>query len=267
MSELSAQVLEDAATAYDELLASAVFQEWTHRVTDAADIRSGQRVLDVACGTGVLARTVAARVGPSGTVTGLDINQGMLVVAERNAPRIQWRRGAADSLPFVDRSFDAVVCQFGLMFFPDRQAALREMFRVLVPGGRLAVAVFDSLDSASAYAAMTTVLERLISKEIADALRYPFLLGDREEFASLFAAAGITSAAITSQDATARFASVRDMVLADVKGWFPLAGINLDAPMIDSLVTEAQAALEPFITSNGSVAFPISAHIVTATKP
>jgi ubiquinone/menaquinone biosynthesis C-methylase UbiE len=266
MSELSLQDLESAATAYDELLAPAVFQEWTHRVADAANIRSGQHVLDVACGTGVLARTVEARVGPSGTVTALDINQGMLVVAERNAPQIKWRQGEAEALPFNDQSFDAVVSQFGLMFFPDRVTALREMLRVLVPGGHLAVAVFDSLHNDSAYGAMTTVLERLISKEIADALRYPFILGDKEELLSLFAAAGITSAAVASQKATTRFANVKDMVLADVKGWFPLAGINLGTPMIDTLVTEAQAALEPFTLSNGSVEFPVSAHIVTATK-
>jgi ubiquinone/menaquinone biosynthesis C-methylase UbiE len=243
-----------------------VFREWTHKVADAANIGTGQHVLDIACGTGVLARTVAARVGPKGSVTGLDINQGMLVVAARNAPRIQWRQGGPDLLPFEDRSFDAVVSQFGLMFFPGREAALREMARVLAPGGHLAVAVFDSLDNAAAYAAMTAVLQRLIGKEIADALRYPFVLGDKEAFSSLFDAAGITSTTITTQETTARFASVRDMVLADVKGWFPLAGINLKAPMIDALVSEAQIALELFLTPNGSVEFPVSAHIATAIK-
>lgn len=266
MGELSIQELENTAAAYDELLAPALFQEWTSRVADAAEIRTGQRVLDVACGTGVLARTAAARVGPSGSVAGLDINPGMLSVAARVAPEIEWRQGSAESLPYEDQSFDAVVSQFGLMFFPDRHTALRETVRVLTPGGHLAVAVFDSLDNIPAYAAMATVLQRLVGKDTADALRFPFSLGDTEELSSLFAAAGITSAVVTSQKGVACFPSVKDMVLADVKGWFPLAQINLDERTIKAVVTEAEAALEPFLTPNGAVEFQVPVHIVTATK-
>jgi ubiquinone/menaquinone biosynthesis C-methylase UbiE len=266
MSELSLQELENTAAAYDELLAPALFQEWTSRVADAAELQTGQRVLDVACGTGVLARTAATRVGPSGSVAGLDINPGMLSVAARIAPEIEWRQGSAESLPYEDQSFDTVVSQFGLMFFPDRHTALREMVRVLTPGGHLAVAVFDSLDTIPAYAAMATVLQRLVGKDTADALRFPFSLGDTEELSSIFAAAGITSAVITSQKGAARFPSVRAMVLADVKGWFPLAQINMDERTIEAVVTEAEAALEPFLTPDGAVEFQVSVHIVTATK-
>jgi len=266
MSELSLQELENTAAAYDKLLAPAVLQEWTHRVADAADIRPGQRVLDVACGTGVLTRTAAARVGPGGSVVGLDINRGMLSVAARIAPEIEWRQAAAESLPFEDRSFDAVISQFGLMFFTDREAALREMVRVLMPGGHLAVAVFDSLDNIPAYAAMAAVLERVVGKKTADALRFPFALGDTKKLASLFAAAGVPSAVITSHRGTGRFVSVRDMVLADVKGWFPFAEIKLDERMIEAVITEAKAALEPFLTVTGAIEFPVSVHIITATK-
>lgn len=266
MSALSLEELESTAAAYDKLLAPAVLQEWTQRVADAADIGPGQRVLDVACGTGVLTRTAASRVGPGGSVAGLDINPGMLSVATRIAPKIEWRQGTAESLPFEDRAFDAVISQFGLMFFTNREAALREMFRVLKPGGRLAVAVFDSLDNIPAYAAIAGVLESLVGEDVARALRLPFALGDAKQLASLFAAAGIPSAVITSHRGRGRFASVREMVLADVKGWFPFAEIKLDERTIEAVITEAKAALEPFLTVNGTIEFPVSVHITTATK-
>ncbi|MDJ0949727.1 MAG: class I SAM-dependent methyltransferase [Alphaproteobacteria bacterium] len=266
MPELSLEELKTTAAAYEERLVPALFQQWTEPMADAAHIRAGQRVLDVACGTGVLARAVADRVGPGGSVTGLDVNPGMLAVAAHAAPGIEWRQGVAEELPFEDRTFDAVVSQFGLMFFPDREAALREMVRVLKPGGRLAVAVFDGLDRIPAYALMVDVLERVVGQEAANALRSPFVLGDTEALSSLFAAAGIPSAAIATTEGTERFPSVRDMVLGDVKGWFPLAGIRLDEDMIAALVAQAEAALMQFVTAGGAVEFPVRVHIVTAQR-
>jgi ubiquinone/menaquinone biosynthesis C-methylase UbiE len=118
-----------------------LFEEWAPRVCKAAALLPGNKILDVACGTGVLAREAARCVQPGGMVTGLDRNEVMLTVARRVAPGIEWRQGRAEALPFPDGSFDAVVSQFGLMFFEDREGALREMWRVLKPGGRLAVAV------------------------------------------------------------------------------------------------------------------------------
>ena len=150
----------DAATGYQDTLVPALMEEWAPRVADAAGIRPGDRVLDVACGTGVLAAEAARRAGPTGAVTGLDLSPEMLAVAARLHPTVEWRRGSGDALPFPDGSFDAVVSQFGLMFFPDQVAGLREMRRVLVPGGRLAVAVWASLADTPAYAAETDLVER-----------------------------------------------------------------------------------------------------------
>ncbi|AXK40811.1 methyltransferase domain-containing protein [Crenobacter cavernae] len=266
MSELSLQELAEIAAAYEERLVPALFQEWAKRVADAARIGPGDRVLDVACGTGVLARLAAMRVSPGGSVIGLDINPGMLSEAARIAPEIEWRQGAAESLPFEDGSFDAVVSQFGLMFFTDRRAALREMVRVLVPGGRLAVAVFDSLDNIPAYATMASLLGRLVGEPAANALRFPFALGDTAELSTLFADAGIASAVVATHEGTARFPSISAMVLADVKGWFPLAQIVLDEGQLGALIAEAERVLEPFISADGKVKFRILAHIVTATK-
>src|SRR5690606_33009557 len=150
-SEIETRI--DAAEAFETHFVPALFAEWAPRVADAAGLQTGHRVLDVACGTGVLAREAARRVGPQGFVWGLDLDDGMLTVAGRRAPEIEWRQGTAESLPYADRSFDAVVSQFGLMFFPDRTKALREMQRVLRPGGRIGVAVWDSLENTPAYAA------------------------------------------------------------------------------------------------------------------
>jgi ubiquinone/menaquinone biosynthesis C-methylase UbiE len=117
-------------------------------------------VLDVACGTGVVARTAADRMGGRGRVAGLDRNQGMLAVAGRLRPDLEWHEGDAAELPFADASFDAVLCQSALMFFPDRVAALREMARVAAPGGTVAVQVWDLLEAQEGYGAMYAAFSR-----------------------------------------------------------------------------------------------------------
>lgn len=266
MSELSIQELEKVAEAYERLLAPTLFEQWTHRLADAVNIRPGQKVLDVACGTGILARTVAARVGPTGSVSGVDINPGMLAVARRIAPAIDWREGEAEALSYEDASFDAAVSQFGLMLFSAPEDALREMMRVLKPGGHLAVAVFDSLEKLPAYAAMADVYEHRVDTAVGNALRLPFSMGDTNALASVFAGAGISSAVILTEEGKARFSSVRHMVLCDVKGWFPFAQIHLDEQTIEAVVHEAETVLEPFQTTDGAVEFRLPVHIITATK-
>lgn len=259
------QISARAAEVYEEFFLPALFAEWAPRVADAARIGAGHKVLDVACGTGVLARTLAQRVGPLGSVTGFDINPGMLAVAQRKAPDITWRQGRAEALPFDNDSFDAVVSQFGLMFFVDRRAALAEMYRVLRPGGRLAVAVWDAVDKSPGYAAMVKLLQELFGEKLADALRAPFVLGDAKVLRSLFAEAGIEDAQIATQEGTARFDSIRSWVYTDIKGW-TLADM-IDDRQFELLAREAERVLRPFVTASGAVAFAAPAHIVTAAKP
>jgi SAM-dependent methyltransferase len=234
-------------------------------MADAARIVPGESVLDVACGTGALACEAARRVRPGGTVTGLDRNEGMLAVARRKARDIEWRIGPAESLPFADATFDAVVCQFGLMFFEDRVAALREMWRALRPGGRLAVAVWDALESSPGYASMTALLQRLFGEHVANALRAPFVLGDPEELRSLCARAGIPRVEIRTPGGTARFPSVEAWVRTDVRGW-TLADL-IDEAQYRVLLREADRELAGYVQEDGTVKFPCPAHVVTAAKP
>jgi len=267
MSEPTLQAQIDAANAYEALFVPALFRQWAPKVVDAAQIHPGQRVLDVACGTGILAREVASRTGPSGHIAGLDPSPGMLGVARRLAPAVEWRQGVAESLPFPDRSFDAVVSQFGLMFFTDRRQALREILRVLVPGGRLAFAVWDSLDNIPAYASEVALLERVAGRRAADALRAPFVLGDRKSLAMLFEDAGVASVEIKTEQGTAQFPSIRVMVEADLRGWLPVVGVVLPEDQIQRILKEAEHALSPYVTGEGSARFDSPGHIVTGTSP
>lgn len=253
-----------AAWAYEDLHVPALFRQWAPIVLERAGIGEGDRVLDVACGTGVLAREAEARCGGSGSVAGLDASAGMLTVAEQVAPSIAWRQGMAELLPYEGGSFDAVVSQFGLMFFRDRQAAIREMLRVLAPGGRLAIAVWDALENSEAYPEEVELLERRAGREAADALRAPFVLGDKAELSSLISAAGGVSVEISTQHGTARFPNIRTMVEADLRGWLPVMGVTLSEDQIKAILREAEQVLSPYVTEAGSVEFDSPAHIVTA---
>jgi ubiquinone/menaquinone biosynthesis C-methylase UbiE len=257
------QVVQSAAEVYDEFFVPALFEEWAQRIADAASVKPGQRVLDVATGTGILARTVAERVAPGGSVVGLDINEGMLAVAQRKASQVEWRQGAAESLPFEAESFDAVVSQFGLMFFEDKTAAIREMMRVLRPGGQLTVAVWGRLEESPGYADLAALLERLFGKEAAEALRAPFTLSDVSKLRSILSDAGLSDAKITTHQGSTHFPSIESWMYTEIKGW-TLANM-LDDAQYQRLVQEAQTILQAYVQPHGGVEFAIPAHIITAT--
>lgn len=265
MSEhTTGQVAASAAEIYEEFFVPALFEPWPPHVLRAADVQPGQRVLDVACGTGVLARAAADRVGPDGSVVGVDINDGMLAVARQKAPDITWEVAPAEALPFASNTFERVVSQFGLMFFADPAQAIAEMVRVLRPGGTLAIAVWDRLERTPGYAAVAAILNELFGAEAAQSIEMPYSLGDTERITALFAAAGqpdITIQTITDQ---ARFASIDAWIYTDIKGW-TLADIIDDAGY-EQLRQHAPQRLAQFIRPDGSVAFDAPAHIITATK-
>lgn len=259
------QVSRSAAEVYEQFFIPALFGAWAPRVIDAARIRPGQRVLDVACGTGILARTVAERMGATGSVTGLDPNEGMLAVAARKAPQVEWRQGQAEALPFDADRFDVVVSQFGLMFFEDRVMALREMLRVLRPGGSLVIAVWDSLSRTPGYAAMYDLLRRLFGEHLVPVLQVPYLLGDQEQLKALFAQAGLSNpVTITTHRGVARFPSLDSWISTEIKGWV-LADL-LDDDQFELLRREAVKELAPYVLADGSVAFSAPAHIVSYVK-
>lgn len=253
------QVSKSAAEIYDEFFVPALFGEWANPLCDAANVSSGQHVLDIACGTGATTREAASRVGLQGRIVGLDRNQGMLDVARLRAPSTEWVEGVAEALPFANGTFNSVLCQFGLMFFDDRAKALTEMVRMVRPGGCLALTVWDDAVNSPGYAGMIELIEGMFGTEPADALRAPFVLGDMQVLHNVLHEAGLADANVTTATGTARFTSIREWVRMDVRGW--TLSDYIDDAGFEALVEAAERELGGFAATDGSVTFPAPAHI------
>ena len=189
----------------------------------------------------------------------------MLTVARRVRPEIEWHQGDATDLPFEDASFDAVVSQFLLMFVPDRVAAIKEMWRVLAPRGRLAIAVWMAYERAEGDVVLAEITRRLIGDDAAESFKAPYLLGDKDEFLSLFHSAGIADARLETREGSCSFSSIDELVRVWVKGWV-LTDV-LEDDTYEALLKEARRGLKRFCNGDGEPFLPMDAHIVTACKP
>ena len=238
---------------YAEHLVPAVFAPWAPVLLDAAAVGIGHTVLDVACGTGVVAAAAAERVGPSGAVTGVDINPGMIAVAARTQG-VRWARADAARLPFPDGGFDRVLCQAGLQFVPDRLGALREMRRVLRPGGRVALLVWRALHHSPGFAALADALQAVVGPEAAAVMRASFVFGDDPRpLVTLLDSAGFGDVDVQARAGTVRFASVEAFVRCQ-RAASPLAA-HVHVRHVPDLIAyvEARAAAE----------FPIEAAVAS----
>jgi SAM-dependent methyltransferase len=253
------------AEIYDSRFVPALFAQWGPKVVDAAAITTGMTVLDVGCGTGALTVSVAERVGEEGRTVGIDPNPDMLTVARRKPVAVEWRQGVAESLPFNEASFDAVVSQFAMMFFEDRPKALAEMHRVARPGGTVAVAVCGDVASSPGYAAFADLLDRLFGHGIGDAFRAPFVLGDRADLLDIAGSAGISDASVEQCAGEVRFSSIEDLVSTERACAWTLGGL-LDRDQFAQLQQEAQTALRPFLDDVGAISFAMPSLILRFRK-
>lgn len=254
----------EAAEVYESRFVPGIFAEWAPLLIDIAQVRPEQTVLDVACGTGIVARTVADQVGPNGRVVGVDLNEAMLTVARRVRPDIEWRQGDAGSLPFTDESYDMVLCQMSLMFFSDRATALGEMARVATTDGTIAVAVPGALATQPAYGPFVDMASQHAGHEAQSLLSTYFACGDIDELHTLIQAAGLRALRSRTHMGTARFDSVDDFVATEVEGSPLIERINAD--VYERIRAGARKVLRPYTTTSGAVEVPLEGHLVTARK-
>jgi SAM-dependent methyltransferase len=268
------QLTGSAPEVYQRYGVVAVGRAKAQDLVALAALQPGERVLDVACGTGVVTREAAHVVGPTGQVIGLDINEGMLRVARTVTPPagapITWREGSVLALPFPNGTFEVVLCQWGLEFFPDRAQGLREMARALVPNGRLGLRVWRALGRQPFQTAVLAALDRhLFSGQDVPGradMTQPFSLGDANALQALVADAGFRDIDIQVRTHPIRFASVQDYTLGFLSST-PIA--NQVAAMEETaratMIEEIADALHPFVTEAG-LAAPAEDHVVLARK-
>jgi ubiquinone/menaquinone biosynthesis C-methylase UbiE len=255
------QLDEAGARAYERNLVPRFFDPFAADLLESLDLQPGQHLLDVACGTGIVARHAASLLAPAGQVTAIDISPAMLDVAREiasgTAAPISFEQADATQLPLADATVDTVVCQQGLQFVPDQPATLAEMFRVLAPGGRLAISTCRDLEHQPAYRTLVDVLTRHVGTQAAQVTASPFTLGDPDQLQHLLTDGGSVQATVTTRTYHIRFDSPEEFLVAETSS-SPLGVLvdRLDHDVRDALLGDLTSALTPYTDNDRTITFP-----------
>ncbi|WP_394790749.1 methyltransferase domain-containing protein [Rhodoferax sp.] len=261
------------AEMYEQYFVPAMFRPWSQILLGRAAPQPGEQLLDVACGTGVVAREAAALIAPGGQAVGLDMNPAMLAVARTATPpgqAIQWQQGDAMALPFAEAHFDLVLCQHGLQFFPDRVGALREMQRVLRPGGRAVLMVLQALNRHPVFEALMQSVARHLALPVA-AVALPFALSDAEALRQLCLDAGFANTQVFAESTDVHFPYAEHFVPRAVTSSAAAvpAFVQLAAPerasLLRAVATDVAATLQAYRVGNG-LQFHMFAHLALARR-
>jgi ubiquinone/menaquinone biosynthesis C-methylase UbiE len=260
------QLSGNAAELYECYAVRYFMGPWAPRLVARAALQPGERVLDLACGTGLVARLAAPQVRPTGTVMGLDLNAGMLNVARSLPPppgaSVTWIEGSAEAMDLADASFEVILCQQGFQFFPDKPAALREMHRVLVPGGRVLLSVWKS---AGPYnLAVGEALERHVGVETATRYRAQRVAPGAAELHRLLVEGGFREVHVRPSVMTIWLPRIEEFVLCHLSS-MPVAGAisALGEERPAALARQVSTALQSYADGDG-VAVPDEINIATA---
>ena len=261
---------------YEQVLVPAVLRSLSERVLDLAAPREGERVLDLACGTGLLARDVAPIVGSSGDVVGVDVLPGMLAVANSlpapDGASIEWREGDATALDLPDASFDLVLCQQGLQFFPDREATAGEIRRVLAPGGRFVAAVWQGIEHQPFWRGFTGVEARNLAPMglTPEDVTLPFSWGEPEALRTLLEGSGFDGVEVSTAMLMANFAAETFVDDLEYPYGALVPGFLEDPDAFESYVAAVKEqsvdVLEPYIRGD-RLMFETPANLVIAHRP
>lgn len=272
MSQSSSAPAPSPAQVYEDYLVPHQFRPWGEALLDRAQPQAGERILDVACGTGIVARLIAQRLGGTAELAGLDPSPPMLEVGRSTAAQegvqIAFHEGKAEELPFSDASFDLVTIQQGLQYFQDKAAGLHEIHRVLVPGGRVASITWTEIENQPFFVIFADVVRHQLDTP---AVETAFSLGNRDMLKSLFIDAGFADIDIGVERKDIPFPSPDRFLTLGV------AGVAAAVPAMQTMSAEERQELtdrvidemaEPFqqFVRGDQVVIPLEAHIVVAHK-
>lgn len=262
----SAQV-GDGPTNYQGFLVPGMFTPFAAHLIADLRIAPGSAVLDVACGTGVVTRLAARATGATGSVTGIDIGAPMLAVArsqpaEADSAPVTYLEASALELPLADRSFDYATCHHGFQFFPDRLAAIRELHRVLAPGGRVAIACWTGLERTPVFRAIRDSLRLHVGEEAGQMMNSPFSV-EATELADLLQTAGFTATEVECVELRATFRAVPDFGAAVIAAGPVAAHFNEASADSRQAVAAAVTEAAEQYTEGETVSFPMYSNVAT----
>jgi SAM-dependent methyltransferase len=252
------------AQVYEDSFVPALFAQWAPQLVACARLQPGQRVLDVACGTGIVARTADDVVRPGGHVTGVDLNPAMLEVARRTRPDLEWCEGDVEDLPFQTASFDAALCQSALFFFPDPARAVKEMARVVRVGGTVALQTYAPLDDQPGYGPFVEAVAARAGAEAAVLLGTYWSHGDLGKLAALLEGAGLEVLETRTSLGSALFPSAQAVAEIEI-GATPL-GDRLDAETYEQILADTREQMGQYADDTGAVHVPVRAVMVAARR-
>jgi len=233
---------------------------------DRVGVRLREHVLDVACGTGVVARYAAQRVGALGHVTGVELNPAMIEVARHAATyidQIEFLEGSALDLPVPDAAYDVAVCQQAIMFFPDREQAVREMYRSLKPGGRVGVNVFRTPQFVPSFAYLIDALEKHAGTAAAEFMRAPFVMESVAQMRSLLEQAGFLDIEVVIRVDTLRYPSVAHLVCYETLN---MSEPEIHTPQIQEALAREMEALTQANVDDRGVVFPVQQFVAIGRR-
>ncbi|MGY8686003.1 methyltransferase domain-containing protein [Bradyrhizobium sp. UFLA05-153] len=264
------QMDASAPELYERYLVPAITSVWANDLLDRIALGRGESVLDIACGTGVVARLAEQR-GHAGRLVGIDLNTAMIAIARRKSASIEWIEGSALDLPFDSNSFDVVLCQLGLQFFPDRALALREMVRVLKPRGRAGLSVYSAIERTPAAHAFVQALEKYLGEEASRTKRSEHLSNDAHEVGAWAKQAGFDVVDVATVTKQITFPSVIDYVRSQLTAT-PMAALLLKdvgaserERLIMSIADDAASRLDRPMLAGGKLTFPQQSFVVMAS--
>ncbi len=260
------QLSGDGPSAYEKYIVPAYTGAWAKEIVNRACLNEGEKILDVACGTGLVARIAAEKQSCSDLIFGVDVNEVMIKKAQEIEKGISWHNNDVTDLPFFDNFFDVILCQQGLQYFPGSDLALKEMNRVLAENGRILISVWRPIKYSPFYESLCKILEEYVDANAGSMLSAAFAFGDYEKLKSLFVNAGFNNININIVVKQMSYSPFEEFVIGGIMASpFSKDIQRMQESKQEEMLLEIYNSNLNYIDDNG-LAAPMESYIVNAKK-